>query len=96
MASHTASEMKLEIGHVLFIDIVGYSQLLITQQSEQIEALRRIVRGTAQFQEAEAEGKLLDPGATSNAKRNKHSNQTIACQSQTSTHFYRQKSEINP
>ena len=59
MASHTASEMKLEIGHVLFIDIVGYSQLLITQQSEQIEALRRIVRGTAQFQEAEAEGKLL-------------------------------------
>jgi serine/threonine-protein kinase len=59
MPSDTASEVKLEIGHVLFIDIVGYSQLLITQQSEQIETLRRIVRGTAQFREAEAEGKLL-------------------------------------
>jgi adenylate cyclase len=54
-----SSEMKLEIGHVLFIDIVGYSQLLITQQSEQLETLRRIVRGTAQFRAAEAEGKLL-------------------------------------
>ena len=57
--SDTASEVKLEIGHVLFIDIVGYSQLLITQQSEQIEMLRRIVRGSAQFRTAEAEGKLL-------------------------------------
>src|ERR1043165_6188728 len=57
--SDSASEVKLEIGHVLFIDIVGYSQLLITQQSEQVETLRRIVRGTAQFRAAEAEGKLL-------------------------------------
>lgn len=53
------SEVKLEIGHVLFIDIVGYSQLLITQQSEQIETLRKILRGTEQFRSAEAEGKLL-------------------------------------
>ena len=59
MASDDTSEVKLEIGHVLFIDIVGYSQLLITQQSEQIEMLRRIVRGTKQFRAAEAEGKLL-------------------------------------
>ena len=59
MPSDTASEVKLEIGHVLFIDIVGYSQLLITQQSEHLETLRKIVRGTAQFREAEAEGKLL-------------------------------------
>jgi TolB-like protein/cytochrome c-type biogenesis protein CcmH/NrfG len=59
MSSSTSSEVKLEIGHVLFIDIVGYSQLLITQQSEQLETLRRIVRGTAQFRAAEAEGKLL-------------------------------------
>ena len=57
--SDTASELKLEIGHVLFIDIVGYSQLLITQQSEQIETLKRIARGTAQFRAAEAEGKVL-------------------------------------
>src|SRR5438477_1199454 len=59
MSPHTSSEVKLEIGHVLFIDVVGYSQLLITQQSEHLETLRKIVRGTAQFQAAEAEGKLL-------------------------------------
>src|SRR5215475_7548453 len=59
MSSSTSSEVKLEIGHVLFIDIVGYSQLLITQQSEQLETLKRIVRSTAEFSAAEAEGKLL-------------------------------------
>src|SRR5246127_2905256 len=58
MSSITSSEVRLEIGHVLFIDIVAYSQLLITQQSEQIETLRKIVRGTEQFRLAEAEGKL--------------------------------------
>src|ERR1043166_1740864 len=55
----TASEVKFQIGHVLFIDIVGYSQLLITQQSEQLDALKRIVRGSEQFRTAEVEGKLL-------------------------------------
>src|SRR5213080_1572796 len=55
----TASEVKFEIGHVLFIDIVGYSKLLITQQSQQLDTLKRIVRGTEQFRTAEAEGKLL-------------------------------------
>src|SRR5437899_8105998 len=59
MSPDTSSEVKLEIGDVLSIDVVGYSQLLITQQSEHLETLRRIVRGTAQFQVAEAEGKLL-------------------------------------
>ena len=59
MPSDTASEVKFEIGHVLFIDIVGYSNLLITEQSEQLETLRTIVRGTAEFRAAEAEGKLL-------------------------------------
>jgi TolB-like protein/Flp pilus assembly protein TadD len=43
----------------LFIDIVGYSKLLINQQSEQFETLKKIVRGTEQFRLAEAEGKLL-------------------------------------
>jgi class 3 adenylate cyclase len=51
--------VKFEIGHVLFIDIVGYSKLLINQQSEQMQKLREIVRGTEQFRAAEAEGKLL-------------------------------------
>src|ERR1700747_2213424 len=53
------SDVKLEIGHVLFIDIVGYSKLLITEQSDQLQTLREIVRGTEQFKKAEAEGKLL-------------------------------------
>src|SRR6187399_3777311 len=54
-----SSDVKFEIGHVLFIDIVGYSKLLINQQSEQIETLKEIVRGTEQVRLAEAEGKLL-------------------------------------
>src|SRR4051812_28370076 len=59
MSTDTASEVKFEIGHVLFIDIVAYSQLLITQQSHQLDTLKRIVRGTEQLRSAEAEGKLL-------------------------------------
>jgi TolB-like protein/Flp pilus assembly protein TadD len=51
--------VKFEIGHVLFIDIVGYSKLLINEQSEQIQTLKQIVRGTEQFRLAEAEGKLV-------------------------------------
>src|SRR5215813_6271301 len=52
-------EVKLEIGHVLFIDIVAYSKLLIAEQTDQMQTLREIVRGTEQFKKAEAEGKLL-------------------------------------
>src|SRR5436189_2505785 len=59
MSSERSSEVKFEIGHVLFIDIVGYSKLLINQQSDQLETLKQIVRGTEQFRVAEAEGKLL-------------------------------------
>src|SRR5438876_902327 len=59
MPSEQSSEVKFEIGHVLFIDIVGYSKLLINEQSEQIQKLREIVRGTEQFRIAEAEGKLV-------------------------------------
>src|ERR1700720_4441121 len=58
-SAESSSDVKFEIGHVLFIDIVGYSKLLITEQSEQIEKLREILRGTEQFRAAEAEGKLL-------------------------------------
>jgi class 3 adenylate cyclase len=59
ISSASPSELKFEIGHVLFIDLVGYSQLLINQQSEQLDILRKIVRGTEQLRAAEAEGKLL-------------------------------------
>jgi len=43
MPPEQSSDVKFEIGHVLFIDIVGYSKLLITEQSEQIQKLREIV-----------------------------------------------------
>src|SRR6478609_9720000 len=59
MAAEVKKEIQLEIAHVLFIDIVGYSKLLINEQSEQMQKLREIVRGTEQFRLAEAEGKLL-------------------------------------
>jgi len=59
MSPASSSDVNLEIGHVLFIDIVGYSKLLITEQSEQMQKLREIVRGTEQFRTAEAQGKLL-------------------------------------
>src|SRR2546430_12779598 len=59
MPSESSSNLRLEIGHVLFIDIVGYSKLLINEQSEQIQKLKAIVRGTEQFRLAETEGKLL-------------------------------------
>src|SRR6516165_2544838 len=54
-----SSDVKFEIGHVLFIDIVGYSKLLITEQSHQIQKLGEIIRGTEQSCLAEAAGKLL-------------------------------------
>src|SRR5947209_13407581 len=54
-----SSDVKFEIGHVLFIDIVGYSKLLINEQSDQIQTVKAIVRGTEQVRLADAEGKLL-------------------------------------
>jgi TolB-like protein/Tfp pilus assembly protein PilF len=59
ISSERSSDIKFEIGHVLFIDIVGYSKLMINEQSEQIRTLREIVRGTEQFRLAEAQGKLV-------------------------------------
>src|SRR5437763_12300110 len=59
MAVEKEGNLKFEIGHVLFIDIVGYSKLLINEQSDQIQKLKAVVRGTEQVRLAEAEGKLL-------------------------------------
>src|SRR5256714_3704880 len=59
MSAKSSSDVKFEIGHVLFIDIVGYSKLLINEQSEQIQQLKQILRGSEQVRLAEAEGKLL-------------------------------------
>src|SRR6476660_7964984 len=59
MPSERSSDMKFDIGHVLFIDIVGYSKGLINEQSESLQKLKEIVRETEQFREAAEEGKLL-------------------------------------
>ena len=59
MPAEEVTKMRLEIAHVLFIDIVGYSKLLINQQSEALRELNEIVSGTTQFREADAEGKLI-------------------------------------
>ncbi|MGH8094852.1 MAG: hypothetical protein ACREIF_15495 [Chthoniobacterales bacterium] len=59
MTSELSAGVKFDLGHVLFIDIVGYSKLLINEQSERLETLKNIVRGTEQCRLAEAEGKLL-------------------------------------
>src|SRR6266852_2762370 len=52
-------EIQLEIAHVLFIDIVGYSKLSINDQHAAVEELNQIVRASEQFQRAEAASRLL-------------------------------------
>jgi hypothetical protein len=55
----STEKIQLEIGHVLLIDIVGYTKLLITEQREQLRALSEIVRDTAQFRASDARGMLV-------------------------------------
>jgi len=49
----------LAIAHVLFIDVVGYSKLLVNEQREVVEELNQLVRRTPQFRKSEAAGKLI-------------------------------------
>jgi TolB-like protein/Tfp pilus assembly protein PilF len=58
MASALEPHLHLEVGHILFLDVVGYSKLLADEQKELVQELNQIVRETTQFQTAEAEGKL--------------------------------------
>ena len=58
MSTEVKPNLQLEIAHVLFIDIVGYSKLLIDEQRELLEELNDIVRGTELFRTAEASGQL--------------------------------------
>src|SRR5438105_13565159 len=55
----STDKTRLEIAHVLFIDIVGYSKLLLKQQSELLRELNEIVSGTKEFRQAESAGKLI-------------------------------------
>ena len=59
MRADSESDLRLVIGHVLLIDIVGYSKLLITEQRQQLQALNEIVRNAAQFRVSDANGTLV-------------------------------------
>ena len=59
MTAESAPDLKFEIGHVLLIDIVGYSKLLINEQRERLQALNETVRSTAQFQSSDASRMLV-------------------------------------
>ena len=58
MPAEIKKEIELEIGHVLFIDIVGYSKLLIDEQRDYLHTLNEVVRRTDSFRAADAAGKL--------------------------------------
>ena len=58
MSSVEEPHLHLEVGHILFLDIVEYSKLLSDERKELVQELNRIVRETEQFRAAEAEGKL--------------------------------------
>src|SRR5712672_1846533 len=59
MAAEVRKEIELEIAHVLFLDIVGYSKLSVNEQHAQVEELNEIVRLCEQFRKAEAASRLL-------------------------------------
>ncbi len=59
MAAEVKKEIQLEIAHVLFTDIVGYSKLPINQQRASVQRLNEIVRGTDAYQAAETAGRLM-------------------------------------
>jgi TolB-like protein/class 3 adenylate cyclase/Flp pilus assembly protein TadD len=59
MATKLKSDPHLAIAHVLFIDVVGYSKLLVNEQRELIQELNQVVRKTPQFRKTDAGGKLI-------------------------------------
>jgi TolB-like protein/Flp pilus assembly protein TadD len=59
VAAKLKSDLHLEIAHVLFIDVVGYSKLLVNEQREVIQQLNEVVRAAPQFRQSSAAGKLI-------------------------------------
>ena len=59
MSAEVSNDSQLKIGHVLFLDIVGYSKLLSSEQRELFGLLNDVVRDTQQFRAADAAGKLV-------------------------------------
>jgi TolB-like protein/class 3 adenylate cyclase len=59
MSAEVKKEIQLEIAHVLFIDVVGYSKLSINEQRAAVDELNEVVRSSEQFQKAEAAARLI-------------------------------------
>ncbi len=59
MSTEIRKEIQLEIAHVLFIDIIGYSKLSINDQHAAVEELNQMVRASEQFQRAEGANRLI-------------------------------------
>src|SRR6476646_10187042 len=59
MSAEVQKEIELEIAHVLFLDIVGYSKLSVNEQHARVDELNGIVRASQQFQKAEAANRIL-------------------------------------
>src|SRR5213082_1034716 len=59
MSAELPSDLQLQIAHLLLLDVVGYSKLLVNDQIESLQELNRIVRGTDCFRAAEAKDKLI-------------------------------------
>src|SRR6266403_1030586 len=59
MSAEVKKEIQLEIAHVLFLDIVGYSKLSVNEQHGRVDELNGIVRLSEQFQKAEASNRIL-------------------------------------
>jgi TolB-like protein/class 3 adenylate cyclase/Flp pilus assembly protein TadD len=59
MSAEFKKEIELEIAHVLFLDIVGYSKLSVNEQHARVDELNGIVRLSEQFQRAEAANRIL-------------------------------------
>ena len=58
-SAETKPDLQPEIAHVLLLDVVGYSRLLVNEQIELLQELNQIVRGTECFRSAEASDKLI-------------------------------------
>ena len=58
-SAEPSSDLPLEIAHLLLIDVVGYSKLLVNEQIELLQELNWIVRSTECFRAAETKGKLV-------------------------------------
>ncbi len=59
MSADVKPDLELEIAHLLLIDVVGYSRLLVNEQIELLQELNQIVRSTECFRTAETKGRLI-------------------------------------